>query len=390
MKKVWPYLFLLILGLFSLGQLQRIQLTEVVVFYAYDLLIMVWLILSLIKFPQKWQQVLKVGTRNKWLYLALGWILVGWLGVALRGESLLIPILYVTRTLAYASFGLSLSWIQPFSQLNQKKLWILAGLIVAGLGLTQYLALPDTRFIKFLGWDDHYYRLISTQLDPNYTGILLVMTFFLLWGLDFKSKWNTAKTILLMFLTATLLLTYSRASYLSWLATSLLLLLLNIKHQQKINYLLLGLIGLFVVSLPFLPRPGGAGVKLERTSSIQTRVKSSQTTLQQLNSYQWLIGRGAFIPQEINQAHQDWPDTARFADNLEVFIVGSVGVVGLILTMQLLANWGLVLYKKERFIFLAFVAIFIHSQFNHTLFQPFVWLWLSSLGLHKLQISSET
>ena len=37
---------------------------------------------------------------------------------------------------------------------------------------------PDLRNLWYLGWDPHYYRVFATLLDPNYVGILLVLTIF--------------------------------------------------------------------------------------------------------------------------------------------------------------------------------------------------------------------
>src|SRR3989338_6680935 len=44
-----------------------------------------------------------------------------------------------------------------------------------GLGLGQYIFLPDTRFLLSYGWDEHYWRLIGTVLDPNYMGVMMGM-----------------------------------------------------------------------------------------------------------------------------------------------------------------------------------------------------------------------
>src|SRR3989304_8999963 len=72
--------------------------------------------------------------------------------------------LYLLRFLAY-SLLLNI-------KIDRKYLLFFSSAI-AVFGLAQYILIPDTRFLAVLNWDDHYYRLLSTLLDPNFTGIIL-------------------------------------------------------------------------------------------------------------------------------------------------------------------------------------------------------------------------
>lgn len=375
MKKLFRYLFLTILGLFSLGQLQRIQLTEVLVFYLHDLFIVFWLVLVAQKYYQKIWALIKKYFSN---YLTYSWII--WVGLGLvinfisHGFST-IPLLYIARAIAYLLFALSLPVVVP-RLAKSNYYWILAGLFIAVSGLLQYLFLPDTRFLKYLGWDDHYFRLISTQLDPSFTGILLTITFFILQGV--KSQQNRLKTSLSALLAGSILLTYSRASFLSFILGSALIVSINLSKSHKKNISLIVIIGLFVMLIPFLPRPDGEGVKLERTASVSARIESNQFALSNMTGYEWLTGKGLFSYQTPTQTETVWPNTAHFPSNLIVFLLSSTGIVGLGLFSIILFKIGKYLYQKDTYIFTAFIAILIHSQFNHTLFQPFVWLWLAA------------
>ncbi|MBU0579070.1 O-antigen ligase family protein [Patescibacteria group bacterium] len=390
MKKTFQILFLLILALFSLGQLQRIQLTKVTAFYVHDVFLVIWLVLSIIKFPDKWIKLSKKMIKNKLFLLTLGWIALGIVASYIIAGFSPIPLLYLSRTAIYSLFGLSLTFTKPFLRSRQLQLWIAVGLLIAFWGLIQYFILPDTRFLKYLGWDDHYFRLISTQFDPNFTGIILVITLFL--TQTFKQKrgeeTNWLKIGASLFLTLTILLTYSRASYLSFLVSGALFLIIQLIRSYKINHLLISIMGLFIISLPFLPRPAGEGVKLERTASVLSRVESNSSAIKNLQNYQWLTGKGLFVTSESKQDISFWKDTAHFPDNLITFILTSTGVVGLIIFLFILYKFSLDLYRKDIFIFTAFIAILIHSQFNHTLFQPFIWLWISSLGFSLIKIKT--
>lgn len=380
MKKFLQHSFLLIIGLFSLGQIERIQLTKVVAIYCHELVIALWLVISMVKNHYLWQKQWQKWRNSRWLWLGGAWILIGWLIALVNHQLTLIPILYLARVLFYLCFAISLKINPPYSATRQRQWWLVAGLVLAVLGLVQYLFLPDLRFLKYAGWDDHYYRLTSTQFDPNFAGILLAASFFLLQGVEFSRQLAWLKKGFSILLVITILLTYSRASYLGWFLSTVYLIYLLYIQSKKLNYFLLALMAGFIICLPFLPRPGGEGVKLERTYSIESRVKLNQSTLGQMRPYHWLTGQGVFTQTRANQSFKPWPDTAHFPDNLGVFIFSSTGLVGLVIFTWLTVNYGMFLWKNnDVFILSAFFAIIIHSQFNHTLFQPFVWLWMSAL-----------
>jgi hypothetical protein len=385
MKKVFKTLFLLIIVLFSLGQLQRIQLTEVISIYAHEIVISIWLVLVVIKNTQETIKLAKKLTQNKLLLIIFIWIMLGlFINFLISGFSL-IPILYLSRVISYALFGISLSIVKPFSIKQQQHYWFVGGLLVVFWGFLQYFLLPDTRFLRYLGWDDHYLRLISTQLDPNFTGILLGVSFFLLQGIKLRPDWT--RKVLSLIIAIAILLTYSRASYLSFILSSVLLFILYIRKFHKTRLYLLVIIGFFILSLPFLPRAAGEGVKLERTFSINSRIDSNVQAFEKIDHYQWIIGQGLFTPLGRDQK-LPWMNTAHFPDNLLVFIISSTGIIGLGLFTMILYKSLVFLYTNDIFILSAFVAILIHSQFNHTLFQPFVWLWISSLVLTQLEFNT--
>jgi len=373
MRKLFKYLFIIILALFSLGQLQRIQLNEAIVFYGHEAFIIIWLILVFIKHHQKMLMLIKKYFFNYPTYSFMAWVSIGLIINLISHNFSIIPWLYIARAITYLVFALSLPLALDFSTKSYRYYWILSGIFIAISGLLQYFFYPDTRFLWYLGWDDHYFRLIGTQLDPNFTGIILTSTFLIaqdLWG-----KQNWLKTSISALLAGAILLTYSRASFLSFIISSGLLIF--IKSYKK-NISLLILMGLFIVLIPFLPRPEGEGVKLERTASISARIESNQLSLKSLDRYEWLLGKGLFVYQNQTRKETFWPSTAHFPNNLIVFLFTSTGIVGLGLSIIILSRIGQYLYHKDTYIFAAFIAILIHSQFNHTLFQPFIWLWITT------------
>ena len=376
MKKIFKYLFISILTLFSLGQLQRIQLNEAVVFYIHDLLIVIWLILLIKKRKEKMLFLIRKYFFNYLTYIAISWIVIGLIINFISHNFTIIPLLYIARTISYLLFALSLPITISLPAKSYRCYWFLVGLFIAVSGIVQYLLLPDTRFLWYSGWDDHYFRLIGTQFDPNFTGIILTTTFFMAQSLWNKQSWIKISASIL--LTSTILLTYSRASFLSFIIGLLLIIFIGyIKSHQK-NIFLSIIMGLFILLVPFLPRPDGEGVKLERTASISARIESNRFSLDNLKKHELFFGKGLFTYSNENKTETYWPTTAHFPSNLIVFLFTSTGIIGLGLALVILYKTGQYLYHKDTYIFISFIAILIHSQFNHTLFQPFIWLWLTT------------
>lgn len=318
-------LLLLILSL-SFGQLARFEFTPGVVIYAHDILV----VLALIRYLPQVKSFRSPLTRP-----IIAFVIAAILSLALSARpwsEIILGSLYLIRWIAYAL----IYFIARQTQLPLKRYLIMTGLIVAAVGLFQYGFFPDTRFLYYSGWDEHYYRLIGTFFDPNFTGIFLVLTLILLWP---------SRLTILPFIA--LLLTYSRSSYLALLAV----LVYKLRHQK---ILLLATCCLFLVALFFLPRPGGEGVKLERLYSLTNRLDSMKTGLQVAMAHP-VTGVGFGL--------------LRGMDNSFVFILATTGIPGLLAYFWLLKKQ----LDASRY---ALVAIIVHSFFNHTLFYAPVMLWL--------------
>ncbi len=169
-----------------------------------------------------------------------------------------VGILYLVRLVAYFS-------LTQIKFKNKKFIFnslIIVGVFIAIFGWIQYFFFPDLRALKMLGWDDHYFRLVSNFFDPAFTGILLVLAEILIFIKTVKSE-TRLNYFLNIFLIITVLFTYSRASYLA-LFFAFLFLFWNFKTR-----FILFLSVLFILLIFVLPRQsGGEGVNLSRTYSI--------------------------------------------------------------------------------------------------------------------------
>lgn len=360
--------------LLSLGQLQRIQITNNIAFYLHDLFIVGFLLKELfagnLQIKKIIENVKKIKiSQKKIIFIFLVSIFLSW-GIALTQERFdFRAVLYLARFIAYILFIFLL----------QKKLknkswpWRLISFNILLIGFIQYLFLPDLRFLIYEGYDDHFYRLASTILDPAFTGLIFVfnLNYYL---------WQKKKNYLLIGLfTAGLLLTYSRSSYLAFISSSLLMFFLNKESDKKA---ILITIFCFCIALPFLPKnSGGDGVNLLRTVSAQKRISNDQEILQSMDKTQWLFGRGLFVPATNRSVSETIPSHSHFADNLVVFLISNLGLIGTAALLLMVFKSARQCERRDRLTLLTSLAV--HAMFNNSLTQSFVVLLFLGFYLSK-------
>ncbi len=193
-----------------------------------------------------------------------------------RLSQILTGILYLARFISYTILARIVQ--ERFGKTNTKRTLIINSLILVGIfisifGWIQYFLFPDLRILKIFGWDDHYFRLVSTFLDPAFTGILLVLTEILVVVKTIQKK-TVNKYILNIFLIVTILFTYSRASY---LALFFVLIFLFLKFKERFIFFLLFL---FLILIPALPKESSEGTNLARTYSINQKFVSYNSSLE--------------------------------------------------------------------------------------------------------------
>ncbi len=292
-----------------------------------------------------------------------------WISLLPKRRSIIADPLFWPFTLFTLSLSLSLlsnltfsfhllRWISTISvyfalrcnKIN-KKIFTFPIILFVALGLAQYFFIPDTRFLQYYNFDDHYYRLIGSLFDPNFTGLILAQLTLLT---TFPSQ---------LLLLISLALTFSRASYLAFLPGYLYL---HRRHPQL--YLLLLALFVFII---LAPKPFGEGVNLFRTFSITSRLFTQQQAIK-LFFAKPLFGWGF--------------DTLPISvDNSYLYIAATSGLLGLVTFINLLKHiW------KQGIVSPVFTSIFLilltHSFFNNSFF--YLWatilLWASLAVLPKV------
>lgn len=261
--------------------------------------------------------------------------------------------------------------------------WLLgAGVISAILGLLQYIFLPDTRFLFYSGWDRHYYRVIGAFLDPGFMGMIYVLVLILI-ATKLLESFKTKKLFTFLFprnptlwafllftlVYLTLALTYSRASYLAFLVGVGVIALMRRSIKVILIVILVLLATLFI-----LPRPGGEGVKLERTSSVKARAENYKYSLKIIKDHPFLgVGFNfyRYAQKDYGFLKEDWQTShsGAGADSSLFFVMSTTGLIGLSFYLWLL--WGMIKIHPA-----STLALIVHSFFNNSLFYPWIMLWM--------------
>ncbi len=371
LKAGYQWLLLILFGLASLGQLQRLELPLSRAIYLHEIVILLILVLGFRKklLPRS------LFYFNLWTLLSIGLL-------ALGGVSLLSPLLYLLRFDAYLLLGLTLMTGFRRKLIHHAYLWwLVVGSIgiIAILGWLQYFFLPDTRFLFYLSWDDHYLRLISTLFDPGFTGAVLVLGALTVqsklstWAGKHGAIFSSLQGILILILSA-LLFTYSRASFIAYAIGGVILFW---RQRKNIHLMILVILAALIL---ILPRGKSEGVRLERTASITARTQSMWESLPS-NAREILIGKGWYgekleksrvLQGNVLTSHNSAPD------NSFLFIFSSLGIVGLLLffwvgySLGRLGHWSSLTLS-------VLGAMSIHALFSNTFLYPFVLLFLVSL-----------
>lgn len=278
--------------------------------------------------------------------------------------------MYLVRWIFYATLYVLV--LQMYTKIER---W-LYGLFATGiglgvLGLAQYFLYPNLRNLSYLGWDPHYYRLFSTFLDPNFAGIYLVLTILLgiyLWQYRKIRVWVVLGELISV---ASLLLTYSRSSY---LALGLAVIVWAVLKKQWV--FLLGLLG-FVALIFVLPQTWGNTLSLMRPDSTFARVGNWEESLT-LIAKAPVFGNGFDTLRYIRilPAGDFYSKAAAGLDSSILFVLATTGIVGLAAFGYLVFSMIKGVRGKISVLYsVSFIALGVHSLFVNSAFYPWVMIW---------------
>lgn len=297
-------------------------------------------------------------------------------------KEIIIGAFYLLRVLAYFSVFIITHDIVSRNQKLKSALFNLligASFAASVFGWVQYIFYPDLRALTAFGWDDHYFRLIGTFLDPGFTSLIIVFGFL---GVVSKylKKPSSGLALLPLFFLATLAFTYSRAGYLALFAGLLVFLFLS----RKVKIFLAALAVFGIITL-FLPNPGGEGVKLGRVSTVYARLDNYKESIELVKKFP-LFGVGFNNLCIARQKFQGFVNTQSHAcsgmDSSLLVLLATTGLLGLFIFSGFL--FALIMDISKDVSGIAFLsslaAAAVHSLFVNSLFYPWVMGYLALLG----------
>jgi len=282
--------------------------------------------------------------------------------------------LYLVRLFIYTYF---LIYVWNYIKIKPKNgKFLLDSILVVSLvstvfGWIQFFVFPSIKPLFALGWDMHTFRLVGTFLDPAFLGVIIV--FGLLISLVRLIETKEKKYIpVIIFLLISLAFTYSRASYLAFLAGAVVIGIL----KKKIKYILyLGVI--LVLLIAILPTSRNHSIEFLRTFSITFRIDNYMETLQIVKKFpvfgvgydNLCLARNKFIGAESYLSH-----SCSGSDSSLLFVLATTGVTGFMIFLFAVYQIfkAILPYKWNLILISSMAALFVDSLFSNSLFYPWI------------------
>lgn len=297
----------------------------------------------------------------------------------------IIGLFYLLRLVNYFVFYPAFFSFLKKTHIQILKIMFFEGILIGGIAIIQYLTVPDTRFLYFLGWDEHYFRAIGSFLDPVFTGIILVFSFFVL-PLLLERKIVKKITAIAggLIILVSLGLTFSRISYVILILSMTFYFVI----KKKFKRILVGLTGFFLLVL-FLPKPTGEGVDLLRTSSFFRRSDNYREAVTVIKDNFWLgVGFNRYRPALKKYGfnlENKWGEShsGAGADNSFLLVLATTGIFGLILYLnvwRIIGKESVKQYRKGNYLLaLTSISLLIFSFTTNGLFYPWLLVWLMAI-----------
>ncbi|RJR25251.1 O-antigen ligase domain-containing protein [Candidatus Microgenomates bacterium] len=307
------------------------------------------------------------------------------------------PLLYLARFWNYIVFYFCITDFFREERKSSSKYFIFGGLAIAFIAIGQYAFFPDTRILKYIGWDDHYFRAIGSFLDPGFTGVILVLSLIAL-IIDFldEEKSLHPKIIFASFILLLATgLSFSRASYIVLVIGMMLTFFF---HKRLKAYMILSVV--FAAIIFLIPKPGGEGVDLLRKSSIFAKSDNYKQIWEIIENNTWLgVGFNAYRYAQRDYgfiSNRDWQSThaGAGADNSFLFVWATAGFLGFLSFVYLW--WRIVIEsyysikrsKTSLLVFVVSIVLVISSTVINSLFYPWILFWLVLL-LSEFTVENE-
>ncbi len=298
--------------------------------------------------------------------------------------------LFLVRFILYFSQAIIAANIIKKSEIRSWiKLIILTVVVYLILGIIQLIVFPDLTFLASYGWDPHQMRIVSTFLDPNFSGALVSMMLAITLAM-FLFGFGRVYLFLSAFAIIGIILTYSRSSYLN------LIMIIATLGMFKSPKLFFTAIIIFIIIFSQISRVRQriiGALTLDETA--QARVeswKNAKTIFQDnllfgvgFNTYRYAQAQyGLFSPDDPLGGH-----SGGGADSSFLLVAATCGIFGLVFFFGLLFSIFKIYLQDISLNYLhlaslsSFLGLLVHTQFVNSFFFPQIMLILwFMLGLN--------
>lgn len=293
-----------------------------------------------------------------------------------------VSISYLFRICIYFSVFFVFGYLSEKVVMKAKIIFALSGIVFIVFGILQYILYPSLKDLYVYGWDNHYFRLTSTYLDPNFAGIGLVL-YSIYFISFFKYKGTILKTLVgggvyLGIFSA--ILTYSRSTFLSLSSFFIFLIFFS---RSKI--IIVTIFTIIVLGVIFVPKNFSLeGLNPLRVFSSVERVKSINNALALFRSSPiYGIGFNAYRyaqkRHKMLDSHWEKTHSGAGASNSFAFILATGGILGTLSFGYLLFSlFKFAAIQKDHYskmiMLSSLIAILTHSLFENSFFYPFALL----------------
>lgn len=268
----------------------------------------------------------------------------------LTNREQLVSALYIVRWAEYAFLFFIVADVVRSRTMGIRLLWTLfsAAALVTALGFVQLKLFPNFSFMVPKGWDPHIGRMLSTWFDPNFLGGFLSFITVIAGGLALYSKHKASVVYwaLAAFLSAGVVLTFSRSGYAAFLAGAAVLTFLK---SRRLFLLLAIAIGLVVVAVPRVQERVIGAFNVDETA--KTRIVSWKNALTVYADHPVFgIGYNTYRFVQVDYGFQkDAADhSAGGSDSSLLTILVTTGPVGLVVFCWMLWSYVSVAWKSFR------------------------------------------
>lgn len=295
--------------------------------------------------------------------------------------SVLYGLLYLVRLVAYFYFGVYV-WNFVKRRKDNKKLLLdsllSVSVVSAIFGWIQYFNFPALKPFMVWGWDEHLYRLVGTFLDPTFLGLIIVFGLIvsIYRYIDSRERKNI---FIAIFLLVSLAFTYSRASYLAFLAGVGVICFCR-KMFKQFLLLVLGLIVLIFI----LPTSKNTILRFTREFSALARIENYTQTLQ-IFKMSPVFGVGydnLCLAKSGSVGYIDFQShSCSGSDSSLLFILATTGIVGFLIFIFAIYKIWISWSRNYYFLILisSTIALVVHSLFSNSMFYPWIMGWIMIL-----------